>query len=575
MGFAPGHRLAGRSFWEGKPFMKSDRRGRRGLGEALPSAIAATLLLVTVGSSPVARAAPIRFLSSPDSADGVFTTGTPSINAAGTVALGGGGGLYTAGRGQGVFTRVLSSGIVLPNTGVATMFNPKDANVTDGGEVGFVATYTGTGNDADRQGYWVVGGGSGGGGGGVRNVYKVGDPAPGAGAGQNFARAVSVSLNASGAALVHAGTTAGTTTSAPGLWGVAATAGAAPVKIAIASDTAPGLPFPDHFGTLDAFGAPLNGAGQVAFAAANVGVFRGAAGAGAAGLAPVASVFDSLPGLGNLASPENFTAVSMNAAGRVSYAADVSLGTASKVVLSDRGAGGAASVVARAGVAAPGVDVAGVTFQSFTQTWTFDDGRVAFAAQLGGSAVSEGTVGRSGVWAEGADGAMHRVIQTTQAAPGTDGETFQSFSIAGTNGKGQMAIYARTLTAQGIWGYDPIDGLSFIAPIGPITLLDGGTFTPLTVRWATGGYADGGARSMNESGEFVFAADQFRGPGNGVVSAMFEVTVPEPSSAPVVAAALVALASVRGRWRWTIGGRRFRIPACSNSSRTTSSAGPN
>jgi hypothetical protein len=464
----------------------------------------------------------VQLLPDPDTASGLFPgfLFQPVINNNGTIAAGSNGGIY-ASTGQ-PFQNVIPTGSVLPGSGGATLSKPLSLNLDDAGRFGFSAT---TPNGGTAKGYWVGGSPA-----SLQKVMQGGDPAPGM---PGFTLQGVGEVYQAGTTVFSTGATDGTTTRTTILRG-SSSADLAP--LATTTDQAPGLA-PGM--TYQLFDRPkVNASGQALIVAPNNGVWRGST---SASLTPVAVTGQRAPGLEPIAKFGGFSLATLNNKGSVAFVDGPSSSAISQAIFTDRS--GSLALAYASGMQAPGAP-AGVKCLQYTELYLSNGDQIGFKAFLGGT----GVVGNNdnGLFIESPTGGLHMVAREGDAAPGATGETFNSFTSALINAKGQMVFKGYTSGLQtGLWAYDPEAGLQLITLQNiPLPTNDGQTFRFLTISYAGStqlgaGGGDGSPRALNDLGQFVFEADRGGTGGNFVTSGVYAINVPEPRALPLLTLLLI------------------------------------
>ncbi len=140
------------------------------------------------------------------------------------------------------------------------------------------------------------------------------------------------------------------------------------------------------------------------------------------------------------------------------------------------------SLLVRKGDAAVGI--AGATYNLFGASTVClnDNGQIAFAASVNGTA---GSSDNTGVWA-GAPGALQLVAQEGQAAPGAGGSTFGDTSSQAMrfNDAGQLLFHNNLVggasSGSSLWSWDPACGLQAVILNGDSFEYSPGQFSTIT-----------------------------------------------------------------------------------------------
>ena len=362
-------------------------------------------------------------------------------------------------------------------------------------------------------------------------VVREGDPAPGMATGVNFNLLYPLSLEADPvlndatetafyATLVGAD---GTSLGDVGLW---SNVGGSPALIAQEGDQAPGTPAGVTFTILRRLDArpELNSSGQTAFFAdlfdpddlfdPQSGIWAGGPGS----LVPVAYRGDPAPGLPAGTEFTGLGAPVMNDAGQIAFTAFFGLADAGANTGIWSTGSGALALVARGGMAAPGM-AAGVIFDDIVDSDVHvinGAGHTAFPALLSGSGI-DGSNNRS-LWSEGS-GSLKLVAREGTQAPGTEsgvvfaeGTAFQP-SI---NGAGQVAFFGilsgpsvDSGNQLGVWAEDSAGVLTLVVREGQLMEVAPGDFRTVAFldMIAGSGGEDGKATSFNDLGQLAFLAE--------------------------------------------------------------------
>lgn len=300
--------------------------------------------------------------------------------------------------------------------------------------------------------------------------------------------------------------------------GVFVGSGGADVPVALAGETAPGT----GGGTYSAFDPHLsmNAAGDVVFVASVAG---GSASAGvfvqSGGVADVvALVGEPAPGTGS-GTYSSFARPKINGSGEIAFAADLAGSAVTEGLF--RYSGGMVSAAALHGETAPGTG--GGTYLAFGDTHALGDaGEVAFRAPIAG-----GTVG-IGVFVD-AGGVDEAVALFGDTAPGTGGGTFFGFSapaLAGADAVAFVGTATGGTASQGVFVRDPAG--TFAAVLGPTAPGTGG-----------GAYGRIDSLTMNAPGDLVYRANVG---GGSTTQGVFEAKAPR--SVPALGPGGAAIASI-------------------------------
>ena len=211
------------------------------------------------------------------------------------------------------------------------------------------------------------------------------------------------------------------------------------------------------------------------------------------------------------------TSPAINASGKLVFQTSVSgdnINSTNNIGLwSD--ASGALSLLARKGSQTPGTP-AGAVFEGFSNRPVMNNsGQVVFSASLKTGEGGVDYTNNEGIWI-GTAGNLELVVREGDQANGlNNGTVFNSFSNYAINSSGQVCIIASvigTFGYEGIWLYDPSNGLSLVVAEGDVmTLTTGKTVTFDDIYYDPSGMsfsggADGRARFFNDNGEIVFGA---------------------------------------------------------------------
>ena len=213
----------------------------------------------------------------------------------------------------------------------------------------------------------------------------------------------------------------------------------------------------------------------------------------------------------------------MNASGQLVFQAALQYGgtvdwTNQNGIWSD--ASGSLALVARQGSQAPGTP-AGAVFEISNSPLVMNDaGQVAFRANLKTGVGGVDNTNNTGIWLE-TGGVLNLIARAGDRAPGTpDDVVFNTqFNNYAINSAGQV-YFQGTLTgpgidytynADGIWLYDPSNGLTLVVREGDeVTLTSGETVTFIDITPNASGYysggSDGRSRYFNNNGEIAFGA---------------------------------------------------------------------
>jgi hypothetical protein len=441
----------------------------------------------------------------------------PAINNAGRVAFAATTTVSGATAYQGVWSdaagtlsAVARSDSQAPGTSPGTNFATSSSPIlNDAGRTSFVATLDAP--LATNTGIWSQDAS------GLTIVARKGSPAPGAGAGVNFAFLFTPNFNDAGrtafpAELVGAGVTAANDM---GIW--AEKAGGLTLMVRTGS-AAPGTPAGVVYDQLPIASVRLNSAGQIAFRGflTGPGVTQNVNRIGIwaerpTGLELVAREGSPVPGIAGA----NFALLNDPSFNRNGHTAFVALmtgvpGPSNAAILSE--AGGSLAVAARRGAAAPGT-APGVTFNAFTSPMLNGEGQLAFSAILAGAGVT--AANDTGFWSNGS-GSFSLIAREAAQAPGADtGHLFSAFANPVFNSAGQLAFSA-TLSGTGVTGSNDngiwaqgLDGnLRLVAREGsPLQVSPGVNRTIAGLSLAGGVNTEDGRRSgFNDLGEVAFLA---------------------------------------------------------------------
>ena len=204
-------------------------------------------------------------------------------------------------------------------------------------------------------------------------------------------------------------------------------------------------------------------------------------------------------------------------------------------------ASGSLALVARKGSQAPGTPAGAVFDQLGYRLVMNDSGQVAFMASLKSDVGGVDSTNNEGIWLE-TDGVLNLIARAGDRAPGTpDGVVFNTqINNYAINSVGQVYFYG-TLTgpgidnnnADGIWLYDPSNGLTLVVREGDeVTLTSGETVTFINIATGAAEYSSGGsdgrARYFNNNGEIAFGADVTPGSRGGFFISNLATNPPVP-----------------------------------------------
>jgi len=204
-------------------------------------------------------------------------------------------------------------------------------------------------------------------------------------------------------------------------------------------------------------------------------------------------------------------------------------------------ASGSLALVARKGSHAPGTP-AGAVFDQFASPLVMNDsGQVAFRAYLKRDVGGVDNTNDTGIWLE-TGGVLNLIARSGDRAPGTPDDVVFNTQINNyaINSVGQV-YFQGTLTgtgidnsnADGIWLYDPSNGLTLVVREGDeVTLTSGETVTFIDITPTADGYysggSDGRARYFNNDGEIAFAAAVTPGYRQGFFISNLATNLPVP-----------------------------------------------
>ena len=348
-----------------------------------------------------------------------FTFTTPSIGPSGGVALestivGGSAGEGVFVDASGVTDDVALFGDAAPDTGGGSYQSLLPPVMGVGGAVFHSTVFGGTVSSGIFRGTT----------GADTAVALSGDTAPGTGGGTYSTFFSFFTINDSGDVAFVANVTGGSTTQ-----GIFVDSGGVDAAVTLAGDAAPGT----GGGTYSTFGSlpGINASGDVAFLG-NVsggsvaqGIFVDSGGTDTERVL----AGDTAPGTGG-ETYTGFGAPSMNDAGEIAFLAPLT-GAVSSGVFVD--AGGTQTLLALVGDTAPGTG--GGSFVGFNNPIITQSGDVVIRATVSGGSATQGIFLLSA-------GASQAIALAGEAAPGTGGGSYSSFSGYGGNASGEVAFSA-------------------------------------------------------------------------------------------------------------------------------------
>ncbi|MGA3068127.1 MAG: choice-of-anchor tandem repeat NxxGxxAF-containing protein [Tepidisphaeraceae bacterium] len=198
------------------------------------------------------------------------------------------------------------------------------------------------------------------------------------------------------------------------------------------------------------------------------------------------------------------------------------------------GSPGALSLVARSGEQAPGL-ASGTTFTSTLESTFSSPGisgsTVVFSAILSGPGAIGGTSGMS-LWSWTPGGGLSMIAQAGDPISAGSDVVFNGFGAFEANAAGQIVFigYFGQDRQQGVWLYDPSEGLVPIAYPGELLQISPGVYdTVENVDGAGGRFGNGslgdGASILNDAGQIPLELSLANHPDGEFIA-----TVPEPAS---------------------------------------------
>lgn len=366
-------------------------------------------------------------------------------------------------------------------------------------------------------------------------IVKVGDAAPGTGAGVSFSGFERLTLNPSGDISVRCALTGTGVTSAnnTGIW--AGSSGALQMRVR-AGTTTTGIG--GQFSTIaHQRHYPINSSGQVLFGAlvsglpnsSNTGIWISSAPNSATLVAREGTAAPGIPGV-TLVSDLDSASYTFNNAGAVIFRSRIAGGgvNSSNDEAAFVGTVGNLSLAVRKGDALPGVTG---TISSFFCTIA-GDGRIGIVAT-----VTTGGGPLTGVWV-GPSGNLSLVaLQGNQAPDAPAGVVFGGSYISGaiTTGNGRLAIWASLAGAgvdssndSGVWMTDTLGDLHMVVRKGDVIPVAPGRCEKITNLYSIGSNGENGSNtSLNSSGQLAFTAN-FEDEMSGQFVAEFNDDPPPP-----------------------------------------------
>ncbi len=413
-------------------------------------------------------------------------------------------------------TRALTGtdGPLGPGLGAGVSFRGFDVPTLNGaGHSAFSGSLTGAGVSlANQDGVWSEGGGA-----GLALIARMGNPAPGTGAGVNFIGFNSPVLNDAGQAAFR-GYITGVGVTGSNNQGVWTEGGGSGLTLVARTDTqAPGTAAGVKF--LDLEKPVFNDAGQAAFFAdlTGAGVISSVndsgfwSEGGGSGLTLVARTGNQAPATDPGVNFSRFRSIGvasppLNHAGQTAFFGG--LAGAGVTGLNDGGiwsggGGSSLALVARVGDQAPGL-APGVNFstRTFGSPALNRAGQTAFS---GGLIDNNGGNNGRGIWSEGGGAGLALVARTGSQAPGTD-VNFSSFGSLVLNDAGQVAfsgnitgVGVTSSNNNGIWSEGGGSGLALVARTGSQA-----PGTPGGVNFGSFGSNGGTPLVLNGAGQTAF-----------------------------------------------------------------------
>lgn len=278
--------------------------------------------------------------------------------------------------------------------------------------------------------------------------------------------------------------------------------------LALTGDLAPGAAGSEFSAFLH---YSMNDAGRIAFRAllndrtgANQGLWTGTAGA----LNLIAKTGDEAPGTNGLSftefASEGEFGPALSASGDYFFRAFVSSGDQANDVGLWLFRNGFVEPVARAGDPAPGAG--GAVFQSVDEPQIASTGGIAFRGSL--PAVFPNN--DEGIWLGTAE-APELAVRSGDLAPGTSGNTFNSFGGFGVNASGELAFGAglgSAMYTQGVFTKDGTDVFPVLVPGQSIEVRPGDFRTVANTYFFGNFNQEGGlVTSFNDQGQIMFSVE--------------------------------------------------------------------